>query len=42
LQKSGFNKSKAAGNLGLTRSTFRYKLSKVPKEMLKNVTTASK
>ena len=34
FKKSGFNKSKAAGNLGLTRSTFRYKLSKVPKEML--------
>ena len=42
LKKSGFNKSKAAGNLGLTRSTFRYKLSKVPKEMLRNVSTANK
>ena len=42
LKKSGFNKSKAAGDLGLTRSTFRYKLSKVPKELLKNVTSSSK
>ncbi|GJL77446.1 MAG: sigma-54-dependent Fis family transcriptional regulator [Nitrospinaceae bacterium] len=42
LRKSGFNKSKAAGTLGLTRSTFRYKLSKVPKEMLKADTAVSK
>ncbi len=36
LQKSGFNKTKAAGILGLTRSTFRYKLAKVPPERLKH------
>jgi PAS domain S-box-containing protein len=30
LQKAGFNKAKAARTLGLTRSTFRYKLSKLP------------
>jgi len=35
LQKSGFNKTKAAGILGLTRSTFRYKLAKVSPERLK-------
>lgn len=35
LKKSGFNKTKAAGILGLTRSTFRYKLAKVPPERLK-------
>lgn len=35
LKKSGFNKTKAAGILGLTRSTFRYKLQKVPLERLK-------
>ena len=29
LQKSGYNKAKAARTLGLTRSTFRYKLSKI-------------
>ena len=34
LKKSGFNKTKAAGILGLTRSTFRYKLAKVPAERL--------
>lgn len=42
LKKSGFNQSKAAGNLGLSRSTFRYKLSKVPKEMISSVYSASK
>jgi PAS domain S-box-containing protein len=36
LKKSGFNKTKAAGILGLTRSTFRYKLAKVPPERLKH------
>jgi len=35
LRKSGFNKTKAAGILGLTRSTFRYKLAKVSPERLK-------
>ncbi|MCH7623890.1 MAG: sigma 54-interacting transcriptional regulator [Nitrospinae bacterium] len=35
LKESGFNKTKAAGILGLTRSTFRYKLAKVPHERLK-------
>ena len=35
LKKSGFNKTKAAGILGLTRSTFRYKLAKIPPERLK-------
>lgn len=36
LKKSGFNKTKAAGILGLTRSTFRYKLAKVSPERLKS------
>jgi DNA-binding NtrC family response regulator len=35
LKNSGFNKTKAAKILGLTRSTFRYKLAKVPSERLK-------
>ncbi len=37
LKKSGFNKTKAARILGLTRSTFRYKLAKVPPQRLKLV-----
>ena len=36
LQKSGFNKAKAARTLGLTRSTFRYKLSKLPTNKSEN------
>ena len=34
LKNSGYNKAQAAKNLGLSRSTFRYKLAKVPREML--------
>lgn len=33
LKKCGYNKTKAAGLLGFTRSTFRYKLSKIPKTL---------
>ncbi len=33
LKKYRFNKTKAAEMLGLTRSTFRYKLSKIPQEI---------
>ncbi len=33
LKKCRFNKTKAAEMLGLTRSTFRYKLSKIPQEI---------
>lgn len=36
LKSSGYNKARAAKNLGLSRSTFRYKLAKVPKELLGN------
>jgi len=34
LRTSGYNKSRAAKKLGLSRSTFRYKLSKVPRKWL--------
>jgi len=37
LKASGGNKTRAAENLGLTRSTFRYKLARVPKELLQAV-----
>lgn len=33
LKKCGYNKARAANFLGLTRSTFRYKLSRIPKEL---------
>jgi PAS domain S-box-containing protein len=33
LKKCGYNKTKAADLLGLARSTFRYKLSKIPKTL---------
>ncbi len=39
---SGFNKTKAARTLGLSRSTFRYKLSKLPQEMLESARAAGK
>ncbi len=41
-KKSGFNKTQAARKLGLSRSTFRYKLSKVPQEMLDSAQAAGK